>query len=71
MDHISNRIWENIKWIGDSLEAKVNESNNYLFYIPPSSPSKPISAELEECLIVDHAKRCLCILLENHLKICD
>jgi len=43
---------------------------NDLFYTP-SSPFKPIFVELEEHLIVDHAKRCSCILLEKHLKICD
>jgi uncharacterized RmlC-like cupin family protein len=71
VDHISNRIWETIKWIGDSLEVKDNESNNDLFYTPPSSPSKPIFVELEERMIVDHAKRCSLILLENYLKIFD
>jgi hypothetical protein len=53
------------------LEAKDNEYENDLFYTPPNSPFKPISIELEEHLVVDHGKRHLCILLENHLKICD
>ncbi len=70
MDHISNRIWESVKWIGDSLKVEDDEFDNDLFYTP-SSPFKPIFVELEEHLIVDHAKRCSCILLENHLKICD
>ncbi len=68
MDHISNCIWEIVKWIGDSLEAEDNEFDNNLFYIP-SNPSKPIFVMLEEHLIVEHAKRCSCILLDNHLKI--
>ncbi len=71
MDHISNCIWETVKWIGDSLEAKDNESDNDLFYTPPSSPSKPINVKLEKHLIIDHARRHSCILLKNHLKICD
>jgi uncharacterized RmlC-like cupin family protein len=71
VDHISNRIWEIVKWIGDSLEVEDDESNNDLFYTPPSSPSKPINVELEEHLIVDHARRHSCIMFENHLKICD
>jgi hypothetical protein len=28
VDCISNCIWEIVKWIGDSLEAKDDESNN-------------------------------------------
>ncbi len=70
MDHINNRIWETIKWIGDSLEAEDDESDNDLFYTP-SSPFKPINVELEKHLIIDHAKRHSCILLKNHLKICN
>jgi hypothetical protein len=71
VDYISDRIWENVKHISHSLEAKDDDFDNDLFYTPPNSPFKPISIELEKCLVVDRCKRHSSILLDKHLQICD
>jgi hypothetical protein len=71
VDYINNHVWETIKCIGDSLEVDDDDFKNDFFYSPPSSPLKPIFAELEECLVVDYGKRRSCILLDKNLQICD
>jgi hypothetical protein len=60
-----------MKCIGALLEAEDDDSDNDLFYTPCSNPSKPISTELEAQMAIDHGRRCSCILLYYHLKICD
>jgi hypothetical protein len=70
VDCINKSVWEIVKCIGSSLEAEDDDSNNDFFYMPPRSPSKLISTKLENCLDVDHGRRCSCILSDYHLKIC-
>jgi len=70
VDYINKSVWEIVKRIGFLLKAKNDDSNNDIFYTPPSSPSEPISVKLENHLDVDHGKRHSCILLDYHLKIC-
>jgi hypothetical protein len=67
----SNCVWETITCIGASLEAKDDDFNNDLFYIPSSSPSKCISAKLKAQMGINHGRRRSCILLDYHLKIHD
>jgi hypothetical protein len=46
-----------MKHIGVSLEAKDDDFDNNMFYIPPNYPLKPIYVELEAHMVVDHGKR--------------
>jgi len=71
VNYISICVWETIKCIGASLEAKDDDFDNNLFYIPPSNPSKPISTKLEAQMVVDCGRRHSCILLDYNLKFCD
>jgi hypothetical protein len=45
VNRINNYVWETMKCIGASLEAKNDDYGNDLFYIPPSNPYKPIFAK--------------------------
>jgi len=47
VNHISNYVWETMKCIGASLEAKDDDSDNDLSYTPLGNPFKPISTKLE------------------------
>jgi hypothetical protein len=47
VNHISNYVWETMKRIGASLEAKDDDSDNDLLYTPLGSPFEPISTKLE------------------------
>jgi hypothetical protein len=62
---ISNCVWETVKCIGPSLEAEDDDSDNDLFYIPPSNLSKPISTKLEAQMVVDHGRRHSCITIQR------
>jgi hypothetical protein len=68
---ISNYAWETIKHIGASLKVEDDAFNNDLFYIPSSSPLKPISTKFKAWMAIDHGRRHSCILLNYHLKVCD
>ncbi len=70
MDRISDHVWEIVKCIGDSLEAKDDDFENDIFYTPPNSPYEPIFAKLEEHLVVNCGRKRSCILLDKHLQIC-
>ncbi len=58
VNHISNYVWETMKCIGASLEAKDDDSNNDLLYTPLGNPFEPISTELEAWMAIDHDRRC-------------
>jgi len=57
--------------LSSALETEDDDSDNDIFYTPPSSPFEPIFVELEECLVIDRCKRHSCILLDEYLQICD
>ncbi len=52
VDCINKSAWEIIKRISSSLEVIDDDSNNDLFYTPPSNPLELIFIELENCLSV-------------------
>jgi hypothetical protein len=49
-DQSEKNVWETVKCIATSLEAKDDDFDNDLFYTLPSSPLEPISDGLEACL---------------------
>jgi hypothetical protein len=71
VDRINKSVWETVKHIGSLLEAKDDDFDNDLFYMPLNNPSKLIFAKLQNCLDVDQGRRHSCIILDYHLKICD
>jgi hypothetical protein len=61
----NNYVWETMKCIGASLEVKDDDSDNDLLYIPLAIPPN-----LFFRIRSSYGRRCSCILMDYHLKIC-